>query len=116
MLCSGAGLNAGSVSWSGKYVAGWVSWKVIVCPLALTPEILCVSMKFLIAEIDVGETFANSAQKVARPWIRLMKSGSPPNLVGVGLQDRFSPSTASAPVTGSGGVVFHIAPERIVTV
>ncbi len=48
--------------------------------------------------------------------MRFAKSGRPPKLVGVGLHVRFRPSTASAPVIWRAGLVFHIAPDRIVTV
>jgi hypothetical protein len=37
------GRRAGRVSWSVQKVAGWVSWKVTVWPLEVTPEMLWVS-------------------------------------------------------------------------
>ena len=45
--------------------------------------------------------------------MRVWKSGRPPNGC-AGLQVRLTPRTTSAAVTWRAGVVFHIAPLRIV--
>ena len=53
-------------------------------------------------------------QKSVYPIRTPEKSGWPPNGV-AGLQLRLTPRTTSAALTWRGGVVFHMAPVRMVT-
>src|SRR5438034_793088 len=88
----------------------------MVCPEAVTPDGELWARKFFMAAtLAVDPSLANLVQKDWYPTIRVSKSGRPPNGC-TGLHARSRPRSASAAVTCRGGVVFHMAPVRIVTV